>query len=344
MSKKCCLDEYGTFFLEIDDEPVKFIFDYNLSHSYLDSAYLEKNGISKFYFGQECFYIHFQPLNRDVLQINEEIDGVLGSDIYRYFNITITDQSIYFEKKPQFKVTFLTGAGISQESGIETFRGENGLWNNVSVERICTADAYQYNRQEVIEFYNQRRLQLRHKIPNKTHVEIAKFQNKYPNNVSVITQNVDNLLEKAGCNTILHLHGYLPNVRCSSQDCDYSVNIGYALQEEDVCPLCHQALRPDIVFFNEPAPNYAFLENILNKTDILVVIGTSGHVLDINKMANKVDCSIFSTLEKSTAIDDTFFDHVIYGKATDTIDQIIELVENKLMEFDKITTPILGVH
>lgn len=331
MIKKCSLDEGGAFFLEIDDEPVKFIFDQTLSHSYLNSAYLEKSGMAKLYFGKEGFYLHFQPLNRDVFLIDEEIDGILGTDIFRYFNVTLTNQTISFEKKVQYNVTFLTGAGISQESGIETFRGENGLWNNIPIERVCTADAYQYNKEEVIEFYNQRRLQLSNKVPNKTHLEIAKFQNKYPNNVFVITQNVDNLLEKAGCNTILHLHGYLPNLRCSNHECDYVINIGYALQENDVCPLCHQALRPDIVFFNEPAPNYALLENILNKTDILVVIGTSGQVLNINKMATRVSFSLFSTLEQSSVVNDTLFDNVIYGKATETIDSIIEIIENKLI-------------
>ena len=90
-------------------------------------------------------------------------------------------------------------------------------------------------------------------------------------------------------------------------------------------------LRPDIVFFNEPAPNYALLENILNKTDILVVIGTSGQVLNINKMATRVSFSLFSTLEQSSVVNDTLFDDVIYGKATETIDSIIEIIENKLI-------------
>ena len=107
------------------------------------------------------------------------------------------------------KVIIFSGAGISAESGISTFRDSGGLWNEYKIEDICSAGCMQKNRDKTIEFYDKRRVELEDKQPNKAHRKIKKLKDKYPNDIAIITQNVDNLFEKAGCRDVLHLHGIL---------------------------------------------------------------------------------------------------------------------------------------
>lgn len=112
------------------------------------------------------------------------------------------------------KVVILSGAGISAESGISTFRASDGLWNNHKIEEICIAGCMSFNRVKTVAFYDDLRTSLKAKLPNKAHVEIAKLTCKYPNDISVITQNIDDLFEKADCKNLIHLHGFLPELYC----------------------------------------------------------------------------------------------------------------------------------
>ena len=230
------------------------------------------------------------------------------------------------------KILILSGAGISAESGINTFRDSDGLWEGHEIAKVAQIGVLETNRAEAIEFYDKRRLDIKNKEPNKAHKVIAKLKSKYPKEISIITQNVDNLFEKAGLESkeIVHLHGFLTEVRC--EQCNFTYDIGYKKIGEDSfngkCPKCYsKKIRPNIVMFGEEAPNYRVLNNELNDCELLVVIGTSGNVLDVTAMAKYIPNSILNNLEKSDAIDDSVFNKTIYNKATEAICDIEKEIE-----------------
>lgn len=178
------------------------------------------------------------------------------------------------------KIVFLTGAGASAESGIRTFRDTDGLWEEYSIEDVCTPEGYNRNPKLVIDFYNERRKQLLTVKPNRCHELIASLQDRYE--VSVVTQNVDNLHERAGSKDVLHLHGELTKV-CSSYDPNDYRYIKELKPEEYEVHMGDKAgdgsqLRPFIVWFGESVPNIGMAEEIVESADILVVIGTSLNV------------------------------------------------------------------
>lgn len=169
-------------------------------------------------------------------------------------------------------VVALTGAGISAESGLSTFRDEDGLWSKFRVEDVATPQAFARNPGRVLEFYNQRRARLRDARPNEAHTALARLEQGY--RVSVVTQNVDDLHERAGSSSILHLHGQLRLAR-SILDPDYVVDIGYEpIALGDLCPGGGQ-LRTAIVWFGEPVPMMDRAREIVASADVLMVIGTS---------------------------------------------------------------------
>ncbi|MGM0623024.1 MAG: SIR2 family NAD-dependent protein deacylase [Campylobacterota bacterium] len=221
------------------------------------------------------------------------------------------------------KVIIFSGAGISAQSGISTFRDSGGLWERYKIEDICSAGVMQSNRRETIEFYNKRRLDIKDKKPNYAHTQIAQLKNAHLNEVAVITQNVDDLFERAGCKEVVHLHGFLPNLRCES--CECKVTIGYEAQDDSVkCSKCGSDLRPDIVFFGEAAPMYERLHQEIEDCEVFVVIGSSGNVIPTDTVAAFVDYSILNNLQPSEAIKDAFYNKVLYKKATDAIDEIVQ--------------------
>jgi NAD-dependent deacetylase len=170
------------------------------------------------------------------------------------------------------KIVVLTGAGVSKESGIQTFRdSKESLWNNYKIEDVATIDAWKKNRELVLDFYNQRRSQLKEVEPNEAHFSISRLQESF--DVEVITQNVDNLHERAGSNKILHLHGELTKVRSSLDeklvyDWHDDCNIG------DKCEKGSQ-LRPHIVWFGENVPKLSEAADLVYDADIVIVVGTS---------------------------------------------------------------------
>lgn len=173
------------------------------------------------------------------------------------------------------KIVVLTGAGISAESGIKTFRDSNGLWEEYRIEDVATYEAWERNPQLVLEFYNQRRKQLKEVKPNAAHFALAELEKKY--DVEIITQNVDDLHERGGSSKILHLHGELKKVRSSVDENLVFELDGWELKMGDKCPKGSQ-LRPHIVWFGEAVPNIVLAAEICAKADILIVIGTSLNV------------------------------------------------------------------
>lgn len=175
------------------------------------------------------------------------------------------------------KLVILTGAGMSAESGISTFRDSGGLWEKYPIEEVATPQAWAKNPALVLEFYNQRRRQLLEVEPNSGHSGLAELEKHF--DVHIVTQNVDNLHERAGSTNILHLHGELMKVRSTNASAEVfelspeSIEI----QMGSLCPKGYQ-LRPHIVWFGEAVPEIENAIDIVSQADILVIIGTSMQV------------------------------------------------------------------
>jgi len=173
------------------------------------------------------------------------------------------------------KIVVLTGAGISAESGIRTFRDSNGLWEEHRIEDVATYDAWKRNPNLVNEFYNQRRKQLYEVKPNAGHFALVDLDKKY--DAQIITQNVDDLHEQAGSTSVMHLHGELKKVRSTvDDDLIYTLD-GWELKLGDQCEKGSQ-LRPHIVWFGEAVPMIEAAMDLAGEADIFIVIGTSLNV------------------------------------------------------------------
>ncbi len=170
------------------------------------------------------------------------------------------------------KIVVLTGAGISAESGLKTFRDSGGLWEGHDVTEVATPQAWIRDRGLVLAFYNERRKQALDALPNDGHKAIAALEKHFQ--VNIITQNVDNLHEKAGCKNVLHLHGELFKVRSTADESLIYDLDGWELKEGDKCEKGSQ-LRPHIVWFGEPVPMMETAIQLTNKADLFIVAGTS---------------------------------------------------------------------
>ena len=170
------------------------------------------------------------------------------------------------------RLVVFTGAGISADSGIRTFRDQDGLWANYRIEDVCTPEALLRNREQVIEFYNMRRKELFSCSPNAAHIALAQLEEHF--HVEVITQNIDNLHERAGSTHITHLHGELRKLR-SSRNEEALVSIDGWKQDLDARHEDGSLLRPHVVFFGESVPMYDVAVRIVQSADIFVVVGTS---------------------------------------------------------------------
>lgn len=171
-------------------------------------------------------------------------------------------------------IVVLTGAGMSAESGIKTFRDADGLWEGHDVMQVATPEGFKENPELVLDFYNQRRRQLLTVKPNQGHIQLAELEKDYK--VTIITQNVDDLHERAGSSKVIHLHGELLKARNIMDELNYfdhkkDIKLG------DTCPNGHQ-LRPHIVWFGEAVPMIETAMEICETADILVIIGTSMQV------------------------------------------------------------------
>jgi NAD-dependent deacetylase len=177
-------------------------------------------------------------------------------------------------------IVVLTGAGISAESGIRTFRDQNGLWENHRVEDVASIEGFHRNPGLVQSFYNQRRLQLKDpKIkPNTAHLSLASLEENWDGSYLLITQNVDNLHERAGSKKVLHMHGELLKARCTQTEDVFEWE--EPILAESTCPCCNRkgTLRPHIVWFGEVPLNMEIIFLALQKCDLFISIGTSGLV------------------------------------------------------------------
>ncbi len=185
-------------------------------------------------------------------------------------------------------VVVFSGAGLSAESGIPTFRASDGLWENHRIEDVASPQGWMRNPELVLSFYNERYKKIDEVKPNPAHIAIAKLQEKY--HVVNITQNIDNLLERAGCNEIWHLHGSVETIKCEHHIdistgisnyyyCDYKTTRKGLLTKNDKCPKCGGQMRPDIVWFGEAVDmRYEYLQELIATAYIFIGVGTSAQV------------------------------------------------------------------
>lgn len=173
------------------------------------------------------------------------------------------------------KIVVLSGAGISAESGIKTFRDQDGLWENYDVNEVASIEGWYRNPELMVKFYNDRRRQLETAQPNAAHRILAELEKDFK--VVIATQNVDNLHERAGSTHVIHLHGELTKL-CSEKNKNYVKDIGYAEQKFGETAPDGGRLRPFIVWFGEEVPRLADAIEETNTADIMIVIGTSLNV------------------------------------------------------------------
>lgn len=175
------------------------------------------------------------------------------------------------------KIVVLTGAGISAESGLGTFRDEDGLWAQHAIEDVATPEGFARNPSLVHAFYNARRAQAAKARPNAAHEALARLEAEFAGDVLIITQNVDGLHEAAGSRNVIHMHGELAGALCNA--CEHRWRAPLKMKVEDKCPRCQaRATRPDVVWFGEIPYAMHVIDPALSEADVFVAIGTSGQV------------------------------------------------------------------
>ncbi|MBT4837809.1 MAG: NAD-dependent deacetylase [Methylococcales bacterium] len=223
-------------------------------------------------------------------------------------------------------IVFLTGSGISADSGIATFRDKGGLWHKYDVREVCDMKTFEQNKDQVFAFYNDQRREYANAKPNSAHLAIARLQQQ-TGHVKIITQNIDQLFEQAGCHDVVHIHGNLNEMICLACEKIHVID-NEDISPDDTCPFCQQArLKPNVVFFNEGAHMQPMLEILETMTsdDVLVVIGTSGMAIPLNALVEAVPgYKILNNLTPSDDINEELFDQVIYQQATKAVDQIVD--------------------
>ncbi len=224
------------------------------------------------------------------------------------------------------KIVVLTGAGISAESGIKTFRDADGLWEGHDVTEVASPMGWKNNPQMVIDFYNQRRRQLLTVSPNKGHFSLVTLEEKY--DVTIVTQNIDDLHERAGSSSVIHLHGELLKVR-SQFDENLILDWKQDLNLGDFCEHNSQ-LRPHIVWFGEMVPMMDMAINITEQADILLIIGTSMQVYPAAGLLQYTRRQIpIYFIDPNPAISPTQHLTIIAEKATVGVPKVVKELINK---------------
>lgn len=225
------------------------------------------------------------------------------------------------------KIVVLTGAGISAESGLGTFRDEEGLWAQHRIEDVATPEGFAANPQLVHDFYNARRAQAVEASPNAAHQALARLEAEFPGEVLIVTQNVDSLHEAAGSKAVVHMHGALSGALCAA--CDHRWPAPLVMTPNDPCPACAQpATRPDIVWFGEMPYGMEAIWDRLRAADLFVAIGTSGNVYPaaafVQDAARNGADTVELNLEPSATISD--FADARFGKASEVVPAWVEEV------------------
>lgn len=224
-------------------------------------------------------------------------------------------------------IVILTGAGISAESGVATFRGPDGLWEGHRVEDVATPEAFQRDPVLVQKFYDERRATLRTVHPNSAHEALARLDEAWGGDLLLVTQNVDDLHDRAGSKRLIHMHGELLSGLCLA--CGERSALDSTLSDGPGCPHCAQpALRPDIVWFGEMPYQMERIELALAQCDLFVSIGTSGAVYPAAGFVRSAQHYGAQTLEMNLDPSDgsLYFDESLMGKAGDLVPAWVDVI------------------
>ena len=228
------------------------------------------------------------------------------------------------------KIVVLTGAGVSAESGIQTFREKEGLWEKYKLEDVATLDGYKRDPKLVLDFYNKRRQDfcLGHCVPNAAHYALAELEKNFEGEFLLVTQNIDDLHEQAGSKKIIHMHGELLKARCAKTN--QVIKWTEDLTENDLCTCCQYplALRPHIVWFGEMPLGLDIIYHHLAQADLFIAIGTSGTVYPAAGFVEEAKSvgaeSIELNLEPSEI--HSHFDTMQQGKATELVPALVKKI------------------
>jgi len=229
------------------------------------------------------------------------------------------------ERPSRFRsITIMTGAGISAESGLATFRGADGLWDNHKIEDVCTTQALARDPVKVHAFYDDRRAQLTGVTPNPAHEALARLSREWKGPVQIVTQNIDDLHERAGSRNVIHMHGELKSARCAA--CRCSTPWFDALPVGSECPTCYNpTLRPNVVLFGETPYRQDEIEAVTKHCDIFVSIGTSGVVYPAAGLVDIARRKGAKTIEVNLQPSGNFaFSDVYEGAATVEVNRLVD--------------------
>ena len=223
-------------------------------------------------------------------------------------------------------IVILTGAGISAESGLGTFRDKDGLWTRYDLAEVATPEGYAADPAKVLDFYNARRRNCLEASHNAAHTALAWLQKDFPGRVSLVTQNIDDLHERGGSADVIHMHGEILSALCAS--CGHRWSWRVEMSPTDTCPACASAgtVRPDIVWFGEVPYHMDRIYADLVACDLFVAIGTSGQVYPAAGFVQEARAAGAETLEINLEASDVagMFDRQIPGPATHTVPAWVE--------------------
>ncbi|MGF1755603.1 NAD-dependent protein deacylase [Vibrio makurazakiensis] len=228
---------------------------------------------------------------------------------------------------PYRNIVILTGAGISAESGIQTFRAQDGLWENHKIEDVATPEGFERDPDLVQDFYNQRRLKLQSEgiLPNSAHNALGELEEKLEGKVTIITQNIDNLHERGGSKNIIHMHGELLKARCSESN--QVIEHKGDIETGELCHCCQipAQMRPHIVWFGEMPLRMGDIYSSLEEADLFVSIGTSGVVYPAAGFVHDAKMHGAHTIEinlEPSAVESEF-EEKRYGKASVEVPRLV---------------------
>lgn len=221
------------------------------------------------------------------------------------------------------RIVVLSGAGLSAESGLGTFRDAGGLWSRYDLAEVATPEGYAADRAKVLGFYDARRANMVGAAPNAAHAALARLSRR--SGVTLVTQNVDDLLERAGARDVIHMHGELRRALC--HDCGHRWDAPPTMLPSDRCPACGAtATRPDVVWFGELPFHMDLIEARLADADLFVSVGTSGQVYPAAGFVEAAHAAGARTLELNLEASGGRFDEVRTGPATRTVPEWVDAV------------------